>query len=110
MHQIPENLIFDEIPVEFIEETKTGYYRSVFIEKMGKCIKQHTHDYAHDTLVCAGRVRGWANGVWVADKGPGEAFTIEVSVEHLFQSLEDGTRLVCIHNKQSVESLKAKGF
>jgi len=99
-----------EQPVERITTTSTGYYRSVLLKKAFTCIPQHVHDHAHDTLVCNGRARGWADGEYLGEKEAGEAFEIAAGKRHVFQALEDNTRLACIHNIESADSVKRKGL
>lgn len=98
-HELPTSFEkLEEQPVERITITATGYYRSVLLARAFTCIPQHTHDHAHDTLVCSGRARGWSDGQWIGDKEAGEAFEIAEGKKHIFQALEDNTRLACIHN------------
>lgn len=96
--KLPEKFENFYPPVEHLFQTKRGYYRTVLLEKKGTFVPQHVHDWSHDTLVGSGRARGWCDGEWIGDKGPGEVFEIEAGKEHVFMSLEDGTRLSCIHN------------
>lgn len=92
----------EQQPVEKITQTKSGYYRSILLEKAGTCVPQHTHDYPHDTLVGSGRARGWVKTggrwLWIGDKEAGDAFEIAEEKEHIFMALEPNTRLSCIHH------------
>lgn len=97
-------------PVERIEEACGIYFRSVLLKTADIAIKQHSHDHPHATFVGSGRARGWSDGVWIGDKGPGEAFEILAGAEHMFQSLEPNTLLACVHDLSSAESVKAKGL
>lgn len=99
----------EQPPVERIEEVAGLYFRSVLLERAGTLIPQHRHDHDHATLVCAGRARGWCDGIWIGDKGPGEAFEIRAGGEHVFQAIEPMTRLACVHDIDSAESVKRKG-
>lgn len=98
-----------EQPVERIEIVAGLYFRSVLLEN-GTVIPQHVHDHDHATFVGSGRARGWANGRWIGDKGPGEAFEVLAYQEHVFQALEANTRLCCVHDIESAESVKRKGI
>lgn len=109
MHSLPEiSHQLTEQPVERIEEACGLYFRSVLLEKAGTVIPQHRHDHDHATFVGAGRARGWANGAWIGDKGAGEAFEVKAGCAHVFQALEPNTRLTCVHDIASAESVKAK--
>lgn len=95
--------------VEFVEEVCGIYFRSVFIPKAGTRIKQHSHDHAHATYIGQGgaalRIGGQLVGLYAA----GRAVPIEAGQEHEFEALEDNTRLTCVHDVASAESVKAKG-
>lgn len=99
-----------EIPVEYIEEAAGLYFRSILLKEKNTFVPQHEHDHRHATLVCAGKARGWCGEVWIGDKGPGEAFDIEPGSSHSFMALEPDTRLACVHDIASAESVKAKGL
>jgi hypothetical protein len=96
-----------EAPVEFISEACGLYFRSLRLH-IWDVVGQHSHDHAHATLVGAGRARGWCGEEWIGDKGPGDAFEIKMNTDHTFQALEPDTRLVCIHDIASAESVKRK--
>jgi hypothetical protein len=100
----------DEPLVERIEEVCGLYFRSVLLRQVGTFVPQHVHDHDHATLVCAGKARCWANYVLVGDKEAGEAFEIKAGTAHVFMALEPNTRLACVHNIESAESVKAKGL
>jgi quercetin dioxygenase-like cupin family protein len=97
MQQPPENLTkLEEQPVERIEEALGFCTRTITLEKAGTCIPQHEHKDDHATLVCAGKARAWADGVCLGDFEPGALIPVKAGREHLFQALEDVTRLSCI--------------
>lgn len=110
MYPIPTELIaLDKQPVEFIEEVAGLYFRSIVLECAGDTVPQHSHDHDHATLVGAGSVRMWVNGCWLADIPAGHAVKIKAATQHLFQALEPNTRLTCVHDASSAESLQSKG-
>jgi quercetin dioxygenase-like cupin family protein len=96
--------------VEFVEEVCGIYFRSVFLPKAGMRVAQHTHDHDHATYCGAGRalviVDGESNGEVVA----GRAVAVLAGKKHEFVALEDGTRLTCVHDVASAESIKRKGL
>lgn len=101
----------DEALVESMAFSKFGlYFRSLLMKKKNTVVPQHVHDLGHATIVGAGRARGWANGEWIGDKGPGEIFDIDPYIEHVFQALEENTFMSCVHDEKSAESVKAKGL
>lgn len=95
-------------PVERIEIVANLYFRSVLLKAAGTAIPQHEHDHPHATFVGSGRARGWADGRWIGDKGPGEAYEILPGQKHVFQALEANTLLACAHDQASAESVKRK--
>lgn len=98
--------LFAKAEVERIEEVCGIYFRTYFV-KAGNVIQQHKHDHDHATLVLSGRVRAWIKDGPLMIKGPGEAFEIKAGIEHYFEALED-SRLSCIHDIRSAESVKRK--
>ena len=86
----------DEQPVEKLVEASGFFFKTYHLPLADMFVPQHVHDYDHATLVCTGRIRGWCDGEWIGDKGPGEAFTITAHRQHHFQSLEP-SMLTCIH-------------
>lgn len=109
MHQIPTNTAPIEPPPEFIETVCGIYFRSVFLKNKDTIIPQHVHYYDHATYVGSGSVRLWVNDKWEADYKAGSAIPIKAGQQHLFMSLEDNTRLTCVHDTQSAALLKELG-
>lgn len=111
MHTLPENLAdLNDQPVERIEEVCGLYFRSVLLERVGTVIPQHSHDHDHATFVGAGKARAWVDGVWYGDYEAGRAIPIKAGRKHVFQALEPMTRLACVHDVASAESVKEKGL
>lgn len=97
MHPLPEK--FEPLPnqpVEIINETLGFCSRMITLEKAGTYIPQHAHPDDHATLICAGRARGWVDGTWIGDFGPGDLVPVRAGHPHVFQALEDMTRLACL--------------
>ncbi|MGH7185166.1 MAG: cupin domain-containing protein, partial [Pseudomonadota bacterium] len=95
-----------EQPVEYIEPDVAGlYFRSILLADAGTIVPQHSHDHDHATLVCSGAARLWVDGVNVGDKTAGQAFFVKAGARHLFQALEPGTRLCCVHSIESAEAI-----
>lgn len=107
MHALPDKfVILDEQPVEFIEIVAGLYFRSVLLKLAGTIIPQHQHGHDHATYVGNGKVRLWVNKEWKGDYQAGQAIEIKAHQDHLFQALENDTRLTCVHNLKSAELIK----
>lgn len=110
LHPVPDGKPVDNIPVERIEEVCGLYFRSVLLEQVNIIIPQHEHDHDHATFVASGKARAWADGSWIGDYEAGSAVKIKAGSVHIFQALEPMTRLVCVHDIASAESVKRKGI
>lgn len=107
----PEQLqVLADTPVESIDEVSGIYFRSVLLVKPGTYIPQHSHDHDHATLVAAGRARLWVDEQHQGDFEAGRAIEIRAGRKHLFLALEPNTRLVCVHDIASAESVKAREY
>lgn len=102
--------LLKDLPLEHIVEAGGLYFRSVTFPQAGTVIPQHVHDHDHVTFIGSGRVRGWADGVWIGDRGAGDVFEIKAGSAHVFQSLEPYTLLACVHDMASALSVKQKGL
>lgn len=110
MYSMPEKLPpLEAQPVEFVEEVCGIYFRSLLLLRTGTAIPQHVHDHDHATYIGAGKVRLWVDGEWDGDYTAGHAVAIVAGKQHVFQALEDNTRLACVHDIASAESAKRKG-
>lgn len=101
--------VTDEV-VEFIEEVCGIYFRSVLLAKAGMRIGQHVHDHDHATYCGSGRARMVVDGVTQGEVCAGRAVPVLAGKRHEFIALEDNTRLTCVHDVASAESIKAKGL
>jgi len=109
-YPVPENLPpLDTQPVEFVEEVACIYFRSILLARAGHVVPQHSHGHDHATYVGAGAARLWVDGKWVGDYPAGHAVEIKADRAHVFQALQDNTRLACVHDVSSAESMKMKG-
>lgn len=96
--------------VEFVDEVAGIYFRSVCLVKSGERLAQHVHPYDHATLVGSGKARLWVDGKWIGDFEAGKAVKVEAHKRHEFMSLEDGTRLTCVHDTESAHYIKELGL
>lgn len=96
-YPVPTGVKAGEQPVEYIEEICGVYFRGICL-KQWDAVPQHSHDYAHATLVASGKVRVWIEGAYVGEVTAPKAIEIEAHRHHVFQALEPDTRLFCVHN------------
>lgn len=95
-------------PVEFIEEVCGIYFRSILLRE-GDFVTQHVHDHDHATYCGSGKARLWVDGEWKCDVEAGRAVEIKAGCNHAFQALTKETRLTCVHDVESAESIRKKG-
>lgn len=107
MYALPEIIGEPRAPVEYIEEAAGLYFRSIVLEQF-ETVPQHSHDHDHATFVGSGAARVWVDGVWKGDYIAGRAVEIKAGRKHVFQALSPYTRLTCVHDIASAESVKAK--
>lgn len=96
--------------VNFVEEVAGIYFRSVFLPFKGMTVPQHMHDHDHATFCGSGSARVYVNDQFHCDVKAGHAIEIKAGKRHLFEALEDDTRLTCVHDIASVEAIKARGI
>lgn len=95
--------------VEWIEEVCGLYFRTVLLKHTGDRVPQHAHDHNHATFVGSGSVLAWADGEAMGYYGAGRAIPIRAGVQHEFEAQDDNTRLTCVHDIASAQSVKASG-
>jgi quercetin dioxygenase-like cupin family protein len=96
--------------VEFVEELAGIYFRSIFLPFKGTTIPQHTHDEDHATYVGQGSARLYVDGLLEGDIEAGHAVLIKAGKRHVFEALEDDTRLTCVWSLEAAMRLKDKGL
>lgn len=101
--------VSDEV-VEFVEVVCGTYFRSVLLPKAGMRIGQHVHDHDHATYCGSGRAQLIVDGITQGEVCAGHAAAVLAGKRHEFIALEDNTRLTCVHDAASAESIKAKGL
>lgn len=107
---VPETVApLSDQPVQHIVEAGGIYFRSILLKDAGTVVPQHVHDHDHVTFIGSGRVRGWKDGEWIGDRGPGEVFEIPAGSAHVFQAIAPDTLLACVHDMDSALSVKRKG-
>lgn len=96
--------------VEFVDEVCGVYFRSILIPLAGTVVPQHAHDHDHATYCGRGKALMFVDGVKAGEVCEGQAIGVQAGKEHAFVSLENNTRLTCVHGLDSASSLKSKGF
>ena len=74
------------------------FIKSIQVHRAGTLIPQHSHKHAHATLLTAGGIKVWQDGVYEGEHVAPAILSIAAGVKHLFQATTDGTLLFCIHN------------
>ncbi len=74
------------------------FIKQIVIDERGAFVPQHSHKYPHVTFLAAGAIRVWKDKVYDADYAAPCPIVIPAGVKHLFQTLEDRTVILCIHN------------
>lgn len=88
-----------EQPPEVEWTTADGIFiKQMFIRRAGTFIPQHSHRYAHLSLLAVGAVRLWKDGEPAGTYEAPKPIMIEAGVKHLFEALVDGTTIFCCHN------------
>lgn len=88
---------------EYIDDVCGVYFRGHCLDKRGMKFHQHSHDYAHATLIATGGLRVWVEGKHIGDFMAPKAIAIEAGKLHDFQALADETWFYCVHNLNGEE-------
>src|SRR5690348_9201064 len=94
--------------VEFVDEKGGLYFRSVLLPSAGTWIDQHVHDHDHATYCGSGAAVLYVDGQAIEIVEAGHAVEIKAGKKHAFWSVEPNTRLTCVHDVKSAESVKRK--
>jgi quercetin dioxygenase-like cupin family protein len=74
------------------------FIKQMVIAKAGTYVPQHSHAWDHTSMLAAGAVRVWRDGVIDRDYQAPTGIPIAAGVKHMFMALEDETIVYCIHN------------
>jgi len=93
-------------PVE-LPEVEFTIQDGIFIKQMhmhraGIYVPQHSHKYAHASMLALGSVRCWKDGKLFGDFTAPTPIDIDSGVKHTFMSLEPDTIIYCIHRTDRV--------
>jgi quercetin dioxygenase-like cupin family protein len=92
--------------VEFVESIADVYFRSVFLAFKGTKIPQHKHDEDHATYVGQGKARLYVDGQFQQDIEAGHAVLVKAGKDHIFEALENNTRLTCVWSAEAAARLE----
>jgi quercetin dioxygenase-like cupin family protein len=82
------------------------FVKSMCIAKAGTFIPQHSHTFDHVSVLVRGsvRVQTGGNSHSIAYRAPA-GIMIPAGVKHLFESLEDDTIVLCVHDIRDGEGV-----
>lgn len=87
-----------EQPVETDITCADGIFvKTIRVRAAGTMLPQHAHTWDHVSLISAGAVAVWADGVFVRNLHAPAAMTIKAGVKHAFKVLLADTVISCIH-------------
>lgn len=107
-HDIPLKLVAieDQPPVVEIHIIDGIFVKQMLLRRAGQYAPQHAHRYDHLSMLAAGSVRVWADGVCLGDKTAPTGICIPANQKHVFLALEDNSVLYCIHNVSRADSVE----
>jgi quercetin dioxygenase-like cupin family protein len=79
------------------------FIKEMCIPKAGTLVPQHSHEYDHTSFVAKGAVI--CEGITYRAPYP---IYIRAGVKHMFESLEDDTMVLCIHNVSRTGSVEVR--
>ena len=82
---------------EYIDEVMGLYFRAILLPNKGDIVPQHIHNYDHVSLIASGKVRLTVEGRPEGDFEAFRAIVIKANKLHVFEALENNTRLACVH-------------
>lgn len=74
------------------------FIKEMRIPKTGTRVPQHSHEYDHTSFLAKGSIVAKADGVLIGQFQAPYPIYVRAGVKHEFQSLEDDTLVLCIHN------------
>lgn len=87
----------EQPPVVEIKLCPGLFVKQMLIAKSGTFVPQHSHAFAHLSMLAVGAVFVWKNGAPLGRFEAPTGILIEAGAKHTFAALVDGTLLYCIH-------------
>lgn len=82
------------------------FVKHIVIPAGGSIVPQHVHEYDHTSFLAKGAMYVWEDGVPQGRLDAPQGILIKAGVKHLFQTIEDDTVLLCIHNLHGEQAVK----
>lgn len=82
------------------------FVKSMCVQRAGTYVPQHSHVYPHVSVLVKGAVRVWRDGALDGDYAAPVGILIPAGVKHLFQALQDGTTVLCVHDIGTAEAVE----
>lgn len=74
------------------------FIKQIHLREKHTIVPQHSHHYAHSSMIARGAVLVWRDGVELGIFRAPQPILIEAGTKHTFMSLEPDTIIYCIHN------------
>ena len=74
------------------------FIKTMVIQKAGTFVPQHAHTYDHISVLVKGRIRVTVDGEFLGIFEAPDSLLIKARTKHLFEALEDGTTILCVHD------------
>lgn len=74
------------------------FVKVIPIPAAGSIVPQHAHRYDHVTFLARGALYAWVDGRLIGRFDAPKALVIAAGCKHTFQTVEDDTTILCIHN------------
>lgn len=82
------------------------FAKSMVIRRKGDQVPQHSHPFAHASVVVKGSIRAWQDGQFLGEFFAMDSLRIPAHTKHVFEALEDGTIMVCVHDIGMAEGVE----
>lgn len=77
------------------------FAKTMGMPKAGMMVAQHSHAFAHVSVLVRGSLRVWKDDVIVGDFTAPAGITIPALAKHKFLALEDNTMVMCVHAQEA---------
>jgi hypothetical protein len=94
MNQFPTHGLPEGIEIHTVDDI---FVKQMVLPAAGLLVQQHSHAYAHLSMLATGRVRVWKEGELLGDFKAPTGIEIAAHAKHKFVSLEPSI-IYCIHN------------
>lgn len=82
------------------------FVKTMVIQRAGTHVPQHSHVYPHVSVLVKGKVRLWRDGHYEGQLEAPCGILIPARTKHLFQAMEDGTTMLCVHDIATAEAVE----